>query len=155
MWAFWTILHTVLVAQWVDDKSFLIEYTAWPNHNLNSSSTLLQFCPAVYGCLPKTNGATAALNIYSASAMLHLYLFVAYNNTEDNGALRAAGWGICWWGTKHFSLEIMNTELQDIHSFNLYLDSTRGKHRASSHFQVCPPCIVTKLCITSKMDIGI
>lgn len=37
----------------------------------------------------------------------------------------------------------MNMELQDIHSFNLYLDSTGDKRRASSHFQVRPVCAVT------------
>lgn len=34
-------------------------------------------------------------------------------------------------------------ELQDIHSFNPYLDSTGDEHGASSHFQVCPVCMVT------------
>lgn len=34
-------------------------------------------------------------------------------------------------------------ELQDIHSFNPYLDSTGDEHGASSYFQVCPVCMVT------------
>lgn len=71
-----------------------------------------------------TKYATAAPNIYIASAMLHLYLVHAHNSA-DNGMPRAIGWGKCWRGTTHFSLGIMNMELQEVHSFTLYLDSAR------------------------------
>lgn len=98
------------------------------------------------------------LQIFTVPQQRSIYICSLHTKTpEDNGMPRATGWGICWWGTKHFSQEIMNIELQDIHSFNLYLDSTRDKHRASSHFQVCPVCMVTvKNCaMVGKMDASV
>jgi len=89
--------------------------------------------PTVCGYLRKTNGATAVPNMYSALEALHLYLLPPHNNHKDNSTPRATSWGICWWGTTHFSPEKLNTELHDIQSCNLCSDSSG---RSKSCFQI-------------------
>lgn len=81
----------------------------WLYHlNITSLSTVhcpplrLLPCPKVCCCLLVTNSATAAPNIYSAGAALHLYLPLPRNNPEDNGTPRPTSWGICWWGKNAF-----------------------------------------------------
>lgn len=90
--------------------------------------------------------------IFTVAQQCSIYICSLHTTRpQDNGTPRGIWLGNMLMRHKHFLQEIMNVELLDIHSFNLYLDSTGDKPGAGSHFQVRPVRTVTvKNCANSS-----